>query len=574
MIRHDPGLPSAANVPDGLAFTCFLHIGTHKTGTTSLQRALCADEELFWANGIHIPQAGRFGGSGGHHNIAWELNGDERFDPARGSFADVLAEIAQRRAPRVCLSSEDFEYLYARPDALETLAAGIRGIGYRPIVIVYLRPQAGYLESLYAELVRHGLSLSFDAFFAAVLATGEFCFNERWRFRFDYAGLLDDFAAVFGPTHIIARPYDTGAADVVRDFLPLVEARDPRLVRHAARARRLNPGLRCADVLGLVERNARAGREVDGPRMTLGGLGLRGRFDPLGLAEIGLIVERFNAGNRRVYEDYGALVPCVGGQDLVADVACAVGLDPAGRNRKRAIRAQAARLRLGRAPASAPVSFGAVARARRGFAPEYARPALLEAVIAATAATVATAALTYGQSIGCTSLVEFGLLSCIVAASAAALLVLYALESRDVLIDNRFFSEWGARLSIVGYAGVGVYALVNGLLDVLLGRYAPDWISYPGAIDTVAAALILTALPPLRRRYLSRISMRPMIIGLRADRVYVAASYAALAAQVVHAVLAAWWLDTLIDVLVVVLACAKVRQIRNLPDDASVRVSV
>jgi hypothetical protein len=165
----------------------------------------------------------------------------------------------------------------------------------------------------------------------------------------------------------------------------------------------------------------------------------------------------------------------------------------------------------------------------------------------------------YGTRIASTALVEFGMLSIIVAVSAVALLVRYAVESRSTIADYQFIDDWRARLSVAGYALVGLYALVNAMLDAGLGRYESDSISYPGTVATAAAALIITAVQPLRKRLLGETS-GSLLATMRDDRVYLACCYVALFGQVAHAARTDWWLDTVIDVLVVVLVVLRVSQ--------------
>ena len=56
-----------------------IHAGTHKTGTTFLQSFLSLNFKELLNEGILFPLSGRIGKFGGHHNIAWQLNEDERF---------------------------------------------------------------------------------------------------------------------------------------------------------------------------------------------------------------------------------------------------------------------------------------------------------------------------------------------------------------------------------------------------------------------------------------------------------------------------------------------------------------
>jgi hypothetical protein len=187
---------------------CYLHVGTHSTGMTSIQR-YCADNDVaLAAAGLLYPRAARLDPeSPGHHNVAFELSGDERFAPRLPKLVDVVAEIASRRPAQACLSSEIFEYLHVMPERMAELRDALGSIGYSSAVIVYLRSQATYIEALYAELVQRGLRMGFGSFLAGILREGAFRYADVWTFRFDYSVLVDAFARAFGAESVVVRPY-------------------------------------------------------------------------------------------------------------------------------------------------------------------------------------------------------------------------------------------------------------------------------------------------------------------------------------------------------------------------------
>jgi hypothetical protein len=209
--------------------SCFVHVGTHKTGTTAIQRFLAGNRERLALDGLYYPRTGWLSGAlPGHHNVASELAGD-RFDRAAGTLGDVVAEIARARPRNACLSSENFEYLHVRDDALAALRDAIVAIGYRPRIVVYVRAQDEYAESLYAELVKHGMLLPFASFLDAVTGAGVVWYDRAWAFRFEYTKLASRFAAVFGSDAVIVRAYrDDGAAgSIVPDFLDAIGVAPP-----------------------------------------------------------------------------------------------------------------------------------------------------------------------------------------------------------------------------------------------------------------------------------------------------------------------------------------------------------
>jgi len=169
----------------------------------------------------------------GHHNLAWDLLGDGRFERADGSLAEMIAEIERAELPIVLLSSEDFALCYDRVHALPAIRDALRAIGYDPHALVYLRPQRGYAQSLYTELVKQGAPLGFERFLEDILRDGAFSIS-GYTMPFDYTILVDALVSCFGADRTIVRPYFPGATpdvlprdyvDVVRNGLPLDLAR-------------------------------------------------------------------------------------------------------------------------------------------------------------------------------------------------------------------------------------------------------------------------------------------------------------------------------------------------------------
>ncbi len=180
-----------------------LHVGTHKTGTTSIQKMLAANEDHFAHEGLCYPQLTRVGA--GHHNLVWDLLDDERYDPAAGSFAELVAELGRDQPPRVLLSAEGFEYLYERPATARRLKEGLEGAGYQVEVVLALREVPGYLESLFYELKKHGLSVDLSGFVDEAVSNGSIHLRDM-AFCLRYEELTDSFASVFGAgsLHVLA----------------------------------------------------------------------------------------------------------------------------------------------------------------------------------------------------------------------------------------------------------------------------------------------------------------------------------------------------------------------------------
>jgi hypothetical protein len=252
--------------------TAFVHIGTHKTGTTSLQELLARNDRTLRRSGLLVPKACRIDRHSGHHNLAWELSGDPRFESRFGTFHSLLAEVRTSHAPSVCLSSEDLELLHDDPHALALLRDGLLDAGYAPKIVVYLRPQADYIESAYAEIIKLR-RVDFEHFLESILTDGRF-----GKLLFAYDVLAERFADVFGRQNMIVRAYESHrpSAYLLNTFLMTVAPGIASGTRLAFPGR-LNPMARAC-------------------------------FDPLTSTDIDRIGASFRRANERLCSIYGVAI--------------------------------------------------------------------------------------------------------------------------------------------------------------------------------------------------------------------------------------------------------------------------
>ena len=196
----------------------FLHIGLAKTGTKTLQGALLALEQPLRERGVHHLRTGRFGPQGGHHRIAWALR--DAAHPRLGDYelARTAAEVARLRARGVdiVLTSEEFSLLAYSAAALGALDAMLEG--FERVVVAYVREQATYFNSFYAELVK---DLQTAERADAVIG------RLRAEPRYHYADWMRPFAERF--ERLVVRPYERSVlrgGDVAADMLALIGAED------------------------------------------------------------------------------------------------------------------------------------------------------------------------------------------------------------------------------------------------------------------------------------------------------------------------------------------------------------
>ena len=155
----------------------------------------------------------------GQHNLAWEISGDRRFDPAQGTLADLL-DLLGAAPQEAILSSEDFECALFHERRFAGFVERIRNAGREIVFIVYLRQQTDYAESLYMTMVLLGLPQTFVEFATEIMDTGRFAWRE-WIFSFCYSDLLARLEAIPG-TSLIVRSYEhPRTPPLLRDFLSL-----------------------------------------------------------------------------------------------------------------------------------------------------------------------------------------------------------------------------------------------------------------------------------------------------------------------------------------------------------------
>jgi hypothetical protein len=286
-----------AHRPAGAGRRVLLHAGLHKTGTTVLQQFLVSAADGLRARGVLYPAAGRTGD--GHHNIAWQLAGDRRFRSSAGALDDVALEISSFSGDAI-LSSEDFESILGTPLRFLPLLKHPSLKDHRFTIVLWVRDQASYLESLYFEMLRHRMVEEGDRFCRRALAHGQIR-HEDWTFHLDYktinAGLIQL------PAQIAMRPYARLAGgSIVSDFLAFAHLDGNLDV--AEEETRMNVRGSLAEALLLFYRH-RLGKDTSASiESALAQLfnGKTAHLPPPLRAEL---IARFATGNRRVAKAYG-----------------------------------------------------------------------------------------------------------------------------------------------------------------------------------------------------------------------------------------------------------------------------
>lgn len=195
--------------------TIFIHAGMHKTGSTAIQKFLTGNAERLRGLGVHFPVAGTEVHGHNHTAIVGAVARIDRAD-AGGAFDRLRTELTQAGYPRqVLISAEDFSPKFGRHLFLDKLARFCTALGYAPHVVVYVRPQAAAINSMFTQHVKNWRAVEpFHEFFQARLAAPMSQFPRLFaalradpRFRLTVrpynrqvitTGLVGDFLTVLG----------------------------------------------------------------------------------------------------------------------------------------------------------------------------------------------------------------------------------------------------------------------------------------------------------------------------------------------------------------------------------------
>jgi hypothetical protein len=294
-----------------------LHCGLHKTGSTAVQATMHRNRDRLAESGIHYATTGVEGC--GHHNLAWELMRDRRFDAVRGSFEDLESEI-KGVTGHVLISSEDFESILHLPDRLLALERLAQRCGRALQIVVFLRNQIDYFESLYLEQLRHGCGQEASRLAEEALRTGWLSIDE-WVYQFDYARMLETLFGTLEHSAVSVGVYDANSrADITRAFLQISfpEVDRPFDLRTPER---FNTRLPLTDSLRSFLRNRLDGALSSSALRSATKAMERAQFERVALgAELRKrFTDRFEAGNSQVCRRLERVESALSGSKAVSD---------------------------------------------------------------------------------------------------------------------------------------------------------------------------------------------------------------------------------------------------------------
>lgn len=171
----------------------YLHIGTHKTGTTSLQRFFSQNREILKKQGIVYPDT-RIDPYA-HHALGWSFNIETEIVPNAilnklKSFEKEWSIIYQAAGDKVLVSSETL--LSLSQEQMFQVREITRDFNVK--IVIYLRRQDEMAASVLNELIKRGRWTK--------TCSGEI------PYQLDYFKIITVWKDVFGIKNIIVRPFE------------------------------------------------------------------------------------------------------------------------------------------------------------------------------------------------------------------------------------------------------------------------------------------------------------------------------------------------------------------------------
>ena len=185
----------------------FIHIGTHKTGSTSIKSALRQSKKVLKKHKLRYIET----------HWSYEIMRDEEVDfqklkTIRDSFQNEVSKI--KSTERVVISAEKFSgNPYSGYQNAGVLASYLKFIteGLEAEVLVYVRRQDSFLESLYTQSIQQGEQHSFQSFLQSS--------NPN---LFDWNLFVKEFENHFGNNKVKVRSYEylrgMGKNELLEDY--------------------------------------------------------------------------------------------------------------------------------------------------------------------------------------------------------------------------------------------------------------------------------------------------------------------------------------------------------------------
>jgi hypothetical protein len=191
---------------------CYIHIGPHKTGTTSIQSFLKENRAKLLKHGYFVPETRNI--HGGHHALVRQLCGLAVPQHQRETAAEFASAIKDTPCEAIIISSEILDSLLLNQDCARQFFSLMDELNLEPKIVFFPRNQSQLLNSRYTEVVKvFQRSEPFETFVQADVR------HPSYRYSY-FIAVADAFSA-----KLIARAFteETIVCGVVIEFLKAVD---------------------------------------------------------------------------------------------------------------------------------------------------------------------------------------------------------------------------------------------------------------------------------------------------------------------------------------------------------------
>lgn len=228
----------------------YIHIGFPKTATTTIQSALVENAHELIRIGVLYPNTSRR--QLAHHDLGFQVSEDPRYNPTLGSIASLKEEISQPNINKVVISAESLAV--AEIHQIQLLKEELSPLGDIKIV-VYLRRQDLWLQSLWSQLVKSGFVIdTFGRFLdKAVLQKVDeldplstFILKQS---NGDFYSRINRWEEVFGKRNIVVRTLESREdnRNLSSEFLEIVGVSLPYIAEK--KDKNISPSLKTLEVI-------------------------------------------------------------------------------------------------------------------------------------------------------------------------------------------------------------------------------------------------------------------------------------------------------------------------------------
>lgn len=298
--------------------TLYLHIGTPKTATSSIQEFLHTNRKTLEKHGYCFPKLPHkypyvCSNRNAHfmvENLYYE-DGTRDFPLEMEFLREGLDHMAEcmKEFDNVILSEENLWRVsgYSHKDLFPYLEQESRQQGYQIKIIVYLRRQDQFLVSNWNQCVKQGKTSCTQPLESYIKTI-----QKNYKLVLDYASKLDRMAELFGKENLIVRRFEPGSwvhHSIIHDFMDCIGLELTE--EFTLPSRMVNPGLsgNNAEIKRIINRESSFSKEEN--TFLTGFLkelspesGERYPCSMLSGEETRTLLNKYAAGNARVASEY------------------------------------------------------------------------------------------------------------------------------------------------------------------------------------------------------------------------------------------------------------------------------